>query len=104
MVDFSRLVLGPAMRVFSRAVVFKPAAGGEHQVRGIFDRAYVQVPSDDGSVQESVAPRLGIRIDEWPVMPLQKDRIVIGTETFMVVFAEPDGQGGATVVLRKVAG
>lgn len=103
MVDFSRLVLRPAMRVFSRAVVFKPAAGGEHQVRGIFDRAFIEVPMEDGTTQVSASPRLGMRISEWPALPAQKDRIVIGSEVFMIAAVEPDGQGGATLVLRKVS-
>lgn len=105
MVDFSRLVLRPAMQAFGRsfAIVFKPAGGGEHPVRGIFDREFLEVPMEDGETHVSTSARLGIRLDEWPQFPVQKDRVTVNGEVFLIFRAEPDGQGGMTLLLRKVS-
>lgn len=107
MVDFSRLVLGPAMRTFGRshAITYRPSAGVTHGgLRGVFDRAHVTVQMEDGAVHSTTEPRLGIRLAEWPAVPVQGAHVDIDVETFEIVDVQPDGQGGATLVLMKVSG
>jgi len=71
---------------------------------GVFDRAHeVVTTGGDGLERSSVAPVLGIRLVEWTPHPVYRDAIQIAGESFTVHDVQPDGQGGADVILKAAS-
>lgn len=107
MINFSALVLGPAMGVFGQPIVFTPTASqpgaAPFTARGIYAVKQVTVRTDDGIFTDQ-QPTLGIRIGpapDFPVMPEQGDSFVLNGTTWNVFDWQPDGQGGVDLVLKQ---
>lgn len=113
-IDFSRLVMGPAVVTFGEAVTCRPVASGfgmaPFAARGIFDalREIVEMrfqdarDNYDGVPVTSQAPVLGIRLSDWPVTPKKGDEVTIRGALYRVWDVQPDGQGKADLILRKI--
>ena len=90
------------MRVFARAVTYTAPGGEPVERRGVFDREHEIIKTAaDGSDYSTVMPVLGIRFADWAEAPKQGGTIQIGSETFRITDPQPDGQGGANLILRK---
>ncbi len=108
MMDWSSLVLSPAMLVFGQPITLAPVASQPgkpaYAAQGVYASKAVQIPLEDGGYHSTVQPTLGIRLADYAVAPMQGDTIAIpALGAFEVVDIIPDGQGGADVVLRALA-
>ncbi len=105
MIDFAGLVLAPAMAVFGRPISVTPLASqpgvSAYPARGIYALKPVQILLEDGTVQSTNQPTLGIRLPDFAVAPKQQDLVAFDLGSFVVTDVVPDGQGGADMVLRK---
>ena len=113
MIDFSALVLGPAMATFGQPITVSPVASRPGQpaystkpdgtpLTGVYASKPVQIPLEDGTYHSTVQPTLGIRLADFAVAPMQDDTVVVGAlGTFAIADITPDGQGGADLVLRN---
>ena len=125
-IDFSRLVLGPAMDVFAIPVTWTPTvsqpAQPPYMVNAIWTVKDVDVIMEDGSVLASKSIELGIQYSLFAVPPRKGDGVQITLTEFMIAqmgqvavnrgFANPanylidqvrpDGQGGARIVLKAL--
>lgn len=85
-------------------VRWKPAAGGEYLVRGIFRAPHIAL---DGELEAGISetePRLGVKIEDLPAEPLKDDLVEVpdgGTE-YRVIDVQPDGEGMADLILHEV--
>jgi hypothetical protein len=123
MVDFSGLVLAPAVAVFGKPVTVTPKASQPlaepYGANGIWTVEQFDVPLDDGGMLSSRRLKLGIRLADFTFAPKQGDWISIaacelplaywqgefepGANIDLVVDDfQPDGQGGATLILKRV--
>lgn len=103
-VDFSGLVLGPNITTFGRDVTVTPVASqpGNPQpyaARGVFDRAHLPEQIYQNQLS-STAPMLGIRLQDFSIPVVRKDEIAIDGVDYVIDDIEPDGQGGATLMLK----
>lgn len=116
MIDFSALVLGPAMAAFAGSVTVTTGAGAPYDARGSFTFKPVEVvlEGEGGGFHQTNQPELGIKLDEWNAGLRQSDVLVrkAGTPatpgalpdgTWLVHNILKDGQGGATLVLRQTS-
>ncbi|MBI3452939.1 MAG: hypothetical protein HY057_08990 [Rhodospirillales bacterium] len=94
-------VLRGCMEAFAQAAQHRPAAGGSYPVRGVFTAAHQVVQVQAEGEVSSVAPAIGLRFAEWPVAPEPGDAVDIAGATYEVVDVQPDGQGGATAILKR---
>lgn len=105
-VDFSSLVLAPAMQVFGRDITVDPVASrpgvAPYAARGVFSSKPVDVQLQDGSIMSDQQTTVGIRNAEFVVVPGQGDRITIAGTVYFVDDVDDDGQGGSMIALRKV--
>jgi len=106
-VDFDKLVLGPAMAAFGRPVTFDPVKSQPgapvFEVLGVFDNEHVEVEEIGGEVYHStVQPTLGVKLSDFTVPPEQGDRPTIDGVVYEVQDPQPDGQGGAKLILKEV--
>lgn len=91
---------------FTTEFVYKPAAGGEHEMTGIFDEAFVSVEMLDGVPVQAVGPRIGVRladIEALGITPDAGDTITVGSKTYRVDAFQPDGEAGAVLILDRVS-
>ncbi len=113
MIDFNALVLGPAMAAFARPVTIFPdySQPGEpsYDARGIWGRRPADMQLEDGSILGTDELTLGIRIGEFPILPVAGDRIEIPAAGSLprvgiceMVDDGEDGQGGYALVLKII--
>ena len=108
MIDFAALVLGPAMDAFAQPITVTPVAsqpsGAPYSARGSYSSKQVDIPLDDGTYQSTIQRKLGVRLADFTVPPVQKDQIAMAQGSFVISDIVPDGQGGADIWLRNVSG
>lgn len=104
MIDFSALVLGPAMAAFAQPITVTPVVSqpgaAAYQARGSFNFKPVEFQLENGTFHSTNQPALGVRLCDFPVAPKQGDTIVMAQGAFFVADVVPDGQGGADIMLR----
>ena len=122
MIDFSSLVLSPAMLVFGQPITITPVksqpgapaygktpAGAA--LTGVYASKKVEIQLESGLFHSTVQPTLGLRLADFVVPPKQGDLVTIpaygmspALGSFSFADISPDGQGGADCELRlKVA-
>jgi hypothetical protein len=112
MIDFSALVLGPAMAAFGEVVTYV-SRSSRFTITGVFDEGYLAVdpygesPSSNafggmGDVN-TVMPVLGVQVSQFPggTCPEQGDQLTIvrTNMTYLVKDVRPDSHGGAKLML-----
>ena len=104
--DFSSLVLNPAMLVFGQPITVTPVASrpgaAPYAARGSFSSKPVTIQlecSQDYHQTQELA--LGVRLADFPVAPVQGDTITMAQGAFVVFNVTLDGQGGADLFLRE---
>lgn len=117
MIDFDRLILGPAMGAFAMPIAVLPKNGSPYLARGDFRRPTADVEIEEGKLT-TASPTLGVRASEFPVLPVQNDsiyvrvrpnadapagfEIVMGvTQRYLITDVRPDGEGDIKLVLRE---
>ena len=84
------------------AVTFNDPTNGDAGPFAIFDPVYQLVELGEADVPlDSTAPALTVRLSDFPTAPKQDDTAVMDGTTYRAVSVQPDGQGGAVIVLRK---
>lgn len=117
-VDFSSLVLAPAMNTFARPVTIdpiksRPGSGMPYAARGVISSRSVDIVLADGAVMSDQRTTLGIRdADEnadgtpmFAVLPVRGDKVRIESGPYQGDFwvgdIDADGQGGSVITLRR---
>jgi hypothetical protein len=104
-IDFDTLVLGPSMAVFGQPCTVTPGVSqpgvAPYAAPGIFKANETSIPMDDGSVIASTICTLGIRLSDYAIPMVPDDQVTVAGMTFWVDRVHPDGQGGATLTLRR---
>lgn len=91
-------VFGDAHSVdFAAPVVVKSAFGTG---RGVFDAAHELVDTGGEFPVSTTAPVLGIRLSEFTVVPEMGNEVVIDGANYRIDDVQPDGQGGAKLMLK----
>jgi len=122
-VDFSSLVLAPAMSIFSRVVTISPVKSrpneAAYQARGVWKVDNVDIILENGGRFSNRTITLGIRLAEFTVAPVEGDGVSTEVSqlplgywqanvdlTFPINFviddAFPDGQGGCLLALKRI--
>ena len=103
MINWDTLVLKPLQGVFGEPVTFLPAVGLPLAVFGIFDEAYREVDLAGGMAVTTEHPVLGIRTSDFPVLPLQGDRVIVLSKgiTYVIREVQVDGHGAAKLLLNE---
>ena len=111
-IDWGTLVLGPNIAIFGQPVGYLSATYGQANINAIFDEAYLQLDplgrGPDGETFQlgspggvtTAKPVIGIRLSDLPFAPDQGDRVMIGTDTYVVKEVRADGKGGAKLLLN----
>ena len=98
--DFAHSVLEACVTTFGRDVTYRSTQGSQ-SLKGIFDAAHQIISLQDGLEYSTIKPTLGIRLSDLEASPIQGDEVVIESIRHQVVDIQPDGQGGALLILQK---
>lgn len=114
--DWAGLVLGPNLRIFGEdpekdgPVTWTSVSSGISQdVPAIFDEGYkplAVIDDADGLLPTNITtgiPHLGVCLTDFPVAPLQGDRMVVRGKTYEIREVQPDSHGGADIFLNLVS-
>ena len=108
-IDFSALVLAPAMVSFGQTVSYVPARGASFSFNGVFDEAYTELVVIDGEAVTVKMPVLGVRLSDMAQYPVQGDALSTfslvsqTTNKYIVREVRPDSHGGAKLMLNTQA-
>ena len=103
-VDFNSLVLIPNMLVFAIPVTHTPVGGVGYLTQGIWSMTHLDVMMDDGAKLSTVTISLGIALSQFDFIPAVGDMITLASgQTFLIDDIQPDGQGGAKLLLKANA-
>lgn len=89
------------VKTFGQPVTYQPLSLPAVSLMAIFDDKYQAVDPDSGAIITSTQPMLRVRIADLPRNPLQGDLVTISGVTYRVNDFEPDGGGGAMLLLHK---
>jgi hypothetical protein len=122
-VDFSELVLAPAIATFGKRVTIIPKASQPYAApycaNGIWTVTQVDLMTEDGGTLSNRTLKFGIRLADFTFVPKKGDWITTPVCELPLGYWEgefepnsnidlviddfqPDGQGGATLVLKRV--
>lgn len=103
--DWDATVLTPLFQQsgFATAARYYPAADAPFDITGIWQEPFkrLELLGPDAPTA-SAEPALGVQLSQFPAPPRQNDRVVIvrtGAQ-YVVQTVEPDGVGGAKLVLN----
>jgi hypothetical protein len=112
--NYSALVYEPSFDLFARPITVNPLASQPgaptYSARGIYHSDGVNVAMEDGSILSDQLTSLDILEAEFPVIPVQLDRIVIGQDgpqgmpalgEFEITSSWSNGGGETNLILRK---
>lgn len=100
------------MDTFALSVTIFPTDGGApYAARGVWRYQDTDVMLDDGTLLSSTTITLGIRLSEYPAVPLRGYGVQIyrpawakpnafDVQNYVIDMVRPDGQGGASLVLK----
>ena len=89
---------------FGQPFTHRPASGPDQAFAGVWSDAYMTADPDTGVQVMSSEPNVGVRLADFAVAPV-KNAIIIKNATgvqYRIRAVEPDGEGGALLVLEKV--
>lgn len=108
MIDWGAVVIGPCMGVFGetqKPTYTPPGGGAPFAVDGIFDDAYMALvlQADGEPAIAAVDPVIGVLLSQWAVQPAKGGMLLIPSVgiTYMVADVQPDGHGGAKLLLTQ---
>lgn len=123
-IDFSALVLAPAMATFAKPVTITPLASqplaAPYCARGIWSVISTTIIGEMGNPFSTVNLKFGIRWADYPAAaPAQGDWITVAAKDlplgywegqidpnaaidFIIDNVTPDGQGGAEMIVKRV--
>lgn len=90
-----------AESAFGGTVTHLPRVGQAQDFRGIWSETYLAVNPEDGVSVMSSDPNVGVRLSDLKTQPSKEDIIVRRGVRYIVRAIEPDGEGGATLILEK---
>lgn len=98
-------LIAEAMEAFGEAVTFEwpvvVVAGTPFGGRGKFDAAHEAVDLSGEAAISSTAPVLTVRLADFTVAPVEKNRLTVRGERFEIYDPQPDGQGGLKLMLKR---
>src|SRR5262245_2154038 len=112
-INYIEAVYEPALDVFAREITVSPVVSQPgvlpFAARGIYDTKAVDVTGLDGSVFSDTQTILDILESEFPILPVQGDRVTVPASSagmpacgeFEVIDADSNGGGETTLALRK---
>lgn len=96
------LALQGGLRHFAGPVTYRPATGGSFSVDGVWEAAHKELDLGGETVVSTVSPALGVRLVDFPVEPLVGDQFDREGNTYEIDDVQPDGQGGAKLIVHNI--
>jgi hypothetical protein len=102
--DANRAIGAEMFRAIGSPVItYSPAGGDDMVLTAVFEAPGTLIQLEPGVFQRTVEARLGcVVLADFADPPLAGDSVDVAGVGYRVSDVEPDGQGGATLNLRKL--
>lgn len=100
--DRAHRLLGHCTATFGGDCVHAPENFPRQSFTGIWSDVYVTADPDTGLQVMTSDPNIGVRLADFSRPPKKNDQIIRRDVYYFIRAIEPDGEGGATLVLEKV--
>ncbi len=100
--DFEQLAknaFNPIKNTLGIAAIYLPKAGGQVDIRGVFDDRSQEVDPDTEVPVSSNIYTLGVKLEDLPAIPVKGDKVIIKNITYQVINNLEDGVPDASTVL-----
>lgn len=95
-------LLGHCTATFGGDCVHAPENFPRQNFEGIWSDVYITADPDTGLMVSTSEPNIGVRLADFNRPPKKGDKIIRKNIHYFIRALEPDGEGGATLVLEKV--
>lgn len=99
--ELTDAVLTHTTATFGERVVYWPASEPSFEIRAIFEAAFTMVDPGGNAIIQSTQPRLGVKLSDFAMTPAEGDRVEVRGTVYDVTEYQPDGQGGALLMLQR---
>lgn len=86
----------------SPTITYTPAVGAPFALVAVFDAAGVTVEVAPGVLQRTGEPALGVVLADFATPPVAGEQVEVSGVAYRVADVDTDGQGGATLRLRRL--
>lgn len=95
-------LLGHCTATFGGDCIHAPENFPRQTFEGIWSEVYITADVDTGLQISTADPNIGVRLSDFNRQPKNGDTIIRKGIYYQIRALEPDGEGGATLVLEKV--
>lgn len=99
--DATTRALGSVLRKIGEPATLSFAGELPAAATGVFEASYELVTLDSGLPVSTIVPVCLVRLSECPRRPARGDEVIVSAGTYRVRDVQPDGQGGALLVLEQ---
>lgn len=99
--ELTDALLTQATSTFGERVVYWPASEPSFEITAIFDATFQMLEPGGNAMIQSTQPRLGVKLSDFACPPAEGDRVEVRGTIYDVVEYQPDGQGGAMLMLQR---
>ena len=101
--DMTEGLLGACVNTFDVVgATYSHTGGAAFAIKLVFDSAHIEVDPTTGVAISSLSPMIGIRLSDLPAAPTKSDIVTVRGIQYRVVDDQPDGQGGTSMVLKRL--
>lgn len=95
---------GIAQDTFGTAVTYHPQSAASFAITGVFLDEHTEHDETGNSAISTVSPVIDVQLSKMATNPQIDDELVIDatTQRYRVIDAQPDGQGGARLLLEEI--
>lgn len=93
-------LLGHCTKTFGGECIHAPENFPRQTFDGIWSDVYITADPDTGIMVSSSDPNIGVRLADFDRAPKKGDTIIRRGVYYFIRALEPDGEGGATLVLE----
>jgi len=96
------MITATCVGTFGIPVLYQPAGLSVLSIQAIFDEAYEAIDPQTGASIISTQPMIRVRLSDLPRSPGRGDQATIKGTLYRVNTFEPDGGGGARLLLQEI--
>lgn len=95
-------VLQKTIKTFKTQAIYTPAVGSaSYTLDGVLNRPFQSVDPQTGASVTSIHPTFGVRLADLTADPAEGDELAIGSDTYLILDFQRDGEGGAILTLHR---
>lgn len=93
-------ILKNSINVFGELITHSPQAVEPYTFKAIFDNESSVIDPNSGMAVMLEKPQINVLLSDMKVVPKKGDTIAVRSKNYKIEQIKPDGQGGASIMLK----